>query len=200
MNIRDFCKNLSEVYQEMSKAFSSTQNLNNLQCPSDCGRCCQNPQIEASILEMLPMALYLHDHNLTDSYLEKIDHSMQTNQFCIGIKDNRCHLYQNRPSICRMFGVSGFSDKHQKIQASVCKRLKELFPEESHKVINSPENHHLEIMSHWSSRLLTLDPNLLNHNMHINLALAKAIEKVELHLRYETEQNVRQVKELAIKC
>lgn len=191
MNIREFCKNLSEIYQEMSQAFSIAQSSNKLQCPSDCGRCCQNPLIEASVLEMLPMALYLHDNNLIDTYLEKIAESMQTNKLCVGIKENRCHLYQNRPSICRMFGVSAFIDKHQKVQASICKRLKELFPEDSHKVINAPENHNLEIMTHWLSRLLTLDPQLLNQPMNINLALRKAIEKVELHLLYEDQGNVR---------
>ena len=175
----------------MSSAFTSAQTQNNLQCPSDCGRCCQNPSIEASVFEMLPMALYLHDNNLTDTYLEKIDQAMNTNQYCIGILNNRCQLHQFRPTICRMFGVSGHLDKNRKIQASICKVLKEVNPQDSHKVILDPENHNLPIMTHWSSKLLTLEPELLSDKMHINLALRKAIHKVELYISYAEQEGVR---------
>lgn len=187
MDIREFCENLLKLYEEMSLEFSQAQTRNNLHCPSDCGRCCQNPSIEASVLEMLPMALYLHDNNLTDQYLELIDQSMQTNQFCIGIKNNRCHLYQTRPSICRMFGVSAHLDKTRKAQASICKTLKEIQPEEARKVIAAPLEHNLPVMTHWASKLLTLDPGLENPKMHINLALRKAIEKVDMYLYYTTQ-------------
>ena len=184
MDIREFCENLLKLYEEMSQEFSLAQSGNNLQCPSDCGRCCQNPSIEASVLEMLPMALYFHDNNLTDYYLDLIEHSMQTNQFCIGIKNNRCHLYQTRPSICRMFGVSAYLDKNRKAQASICKTLKEINPQDSLKVAAAPLEHNLPVMPHWSAKLLTLDPGLEYPKMHINLALKKAIEKVELLLTY----------------
>lgn len=187
MDIREFCENLLKVYEEMSREFSLAQSGNNLQCPSDCGRCCKNPSIEASVLEMLPMALYFHDNNLTDHYLQEIEQSMQTNQFCIGIKNNRCHLYQTRPSICRMFGVSAYLDKNRNAQASICKTLKEIYPEDARKVLDNPLEHQLPVMTHWSSKLLTLEPGLESPKMHINLALKKAIEKVELYLSY-TEQ------------
>lgn len=191
MNIREFCENLLKNYEEMSLAFSSAQTKNNLQCPSDCGRCCQNPSIEASVLEMLPMALYLHDNNLTDAYLEKIDQAMNTTQYCIGLLNNRCHLHPFRPTICRMFGVSGHLDKNRKLQASICKVLKEVNPQDSQKVIADPENHNLPVMTHWSSKLLTLEPELLSNKMHINLALKHAIQKVELYLLYAEQGNVR---------
>lgn len=191
MNIREFCENLLKNYEEMSLAFSGAQLKNNLQCPNDCGKCCENPSIEASVLEMLPMALYLHDNNLIDAYLEKIDQAMNTNQYCIGLQNNRCHLHPYRPTICRMFGVSGHLDKNRKLQASICKVLKETHPEDSHKVMTHPENHNLPVMTHWASKLLTLEPELLTKQMHINLALKKAIEKVAMCLAYSSEQDVR---------
>lgn len=175
----------------MSLAFSSAQTKNNLQCPSSCGRCCENPSIEASVLEMLPMALYLHDNNLTDTYLEKIDQAMNTTQYCVGFQNNRCHFYKFRPIICRMFGVSGQIDKNKELRASICKILKEHYPQDSHKVILDPENYDLPVMTHWASKLLTLEPELLSNRMHINLALQKAIHKVELHLSYAEQKDVR---------
>lgn len=191
MNIREFCGNLLKEYEEMSSAFSIAQTKNNLQCPSNCGRCCENPSIEASVLEMLPMALYLHDNNLVDTYLEKIDQAMTTTQYCIGLQNNRCHLHQYRPTICRMFGVSGHLDKNRNLKASICKVLKEHNPEDSHKIISNPENHNLPIMTHWSSKLLTLEPELLSKQIHINLALRQAIQKVELYLQYSEQEDVR---------
>lgn len=191
MNIRVFCDDLLKIYQEMSASFSAAQKQYNLQCPSDCGKCCHNPEIEATVLEMLPLALYIHDQELVDTYLDKIELSMKTNQLCVGIELNRCALYPYRPSLCRMFAVNGQQDKYQKTRASICKVLKEIYPQDALEIINFPENHNLPSVQFWSNQLLTLDPELLSRPMKINHALKIAIEKVEMHLIYESSQNVR---------
>ena len=109
MNIREFVFNLQKVYEEMSETFSDYQKSTGLSCLNSCGRCCLNPDVEASVLEMLPLALKIHDEGKTEEWFQKLENSTQ--EHCLLLVSTGetgqgyCSSYQERPSICRMFGV-----------------------------------------------------------------------------------------------
>lgn len=183
MNIREFAFNLEKVYAEMSDTFSAYQNGTGLKCPPGCGRCCTNPEIEASVLEMIPFALKIYDQGQLEEWLEKIDE--RKNPQCILLEENaatgkaQCISYHERPSLCRMFGVAGTFNKHNEVTHAICKHLKEL---------NStiPEvNESTPLIPQWSAKLSALDPELIKIKLPINLAIKGALEKIAFYTQYQ---------------
>ena len=94
-----------------------------------------------------------------------------------------CGRYQERPGLCRMFGVSGFRDKNHQVHISICKFIKDQY-ETTHipEKINQNEIH---IMTNWSSKISTLDHGLDHKKLPINLALLGALEKVAFYMQYQ---------------
>lgn len=188
MNIREFSQNLLKIYQEMSESFSHFQSSAGWNCMSGCGRCCQRPEIDASPLEMLPMALQIYDEGKLEEWLERLEN----------LSDNRCPLfvpgpqegqgkcgrYKERPGVCRMFGVAGYLNKNQEVTLSICKYIREEYKIESIPVGLDEEK--TPITSHWSYRLATLDQGLIKDLMPIPQALKIALEKIAFYAQYQS--------------
>ncbi|PIP88604.1 MAG: Fe-S oxidoreductase [Bdellovibrionales bacterium CG12_big_fil_rev_8_21_14_0_65_38_15] len=178
---------IRQEYVEMAQVFSEYQQATGLHCPKSCARCCSNPDIEATPLEMLPMVMDLLDSNkLTSEFIEAIDqsplcfaYSMDQNNPLMG----QCLQYKNRPSICRMFGVAGYKLKDGSPSVSVCKTLKENYPEEYLKLKNEANN--APLMVKWSTKIRVLDPDLGFKYYQINQAFKLMAQKVMLLNEYE---------------
>jgi Fe-S-cluster containining protein len=177
MNIREFAFNLQKVYAEMSDTFSSYQSGTGLVCPPGCGKCCLNPEIEASVLEMIPFALKVYDEGKLEEWLEKLE--SRTDPVCILLELSKCSSYEERPSLCRMFGVAGVLNKRQEVTLSICKYLKEL-----NKNLPAPTEQ-TPLLPHWSSKLSALDPELISKKLPINLAIKGALEKIAFYTQYQ---------------
>jgi Fe-S-cluster containining protein len=183
MNIRKFALNLEKVYGEMAQTFSAYQSGTGLACPPGCGRCCTNPEIEASVLEMIPVALKIHDQGKLEEWLQKLEE--KNDPICMifeatGIPGNgRCSFYQERPSVCRMFGVAGTYDKHHQVTHTICKFIKELN-------LNIPQaTEQTPLIPLWSTKLTAIDPDLIKNKLPINLALRGALEKIAFYSQYQ---------------
>lgn len=187
MNIREFSYNLQKLYSEMSDRFSLYQQEKGWLCLSGCGRCCLNPEIEASPYEMLPMALAIYDEGTIEEWMEKIQTSEQVTclAYVPGDKngEGRCGRYLQRPSVCRMFGVSGYKDKNAQLQLSICKYIKESYQLQS-STYNS-DTSQAPLLVEWSYKLANLDQKLIQDKMPINQALLQALQKVALYAEYQ---------------
>jgi Fe-S-cluster containining protein len=183
MNIREFAFNLEKVYAEMANTFSAYQSGTGLNCPPGCGRCCTNPEIEASVLEMIPFALKIYDQGQLDEWLQKIEE--RENPQCILLETDeltgktKCTSYLERPSVCRMFGVAGTYNKHNEVTHAICKLLKELNADLPVPSASTP------LIPHWSSKLSGLDPELSKNKLPINHAIKGALEKIAFYTQYQ---------------
>lgn len=184
MNIREFSHNLQKLYQEMSDTFTTYQSGTGWNCLAGCGRCCLNPDIEATMFEMIPMALSIYDEGTLEEWMEKLQTTTQSH--CLIYQDGNsgsCGSYQNRPSVCRMFGVAGYKNKESKVSLSVCKYIRD-----EYKLDTLPDNLDpatTPMMIEWSYKLANLDPRLIQNKMPINQALLFALEKVALYAQYQ---------------
>lgn len=190
MNIREFSQDLLKLYEEMAVEFSSFQNNTGLNCLPGCGRCCLNPEVEASVLEMIPFALKIHDENKLEYWLEKLEHSdLSTCLLYVAQSPDRekglCGFYNERPSVCRMFGVSGYYNKYQKLNLSVCKYIKNEQAELFEKLNAEVDETKTPILIKWSYRLAQLNPELIQDKMPVSQAIKKALEKVALYAQYQ---------------
>jgi Fe-S-cluster containining protein len=189
MSIRDFSQNLQILYKEMSGTFSAYQASTGLHCLPDCGRCCLNPDIEASVLEMIPFALKAFDEDKIDYWLNELKTTEQ--QSCVvfmGDKSSglgKCGSYETRPSICRMFGVSGYFNKQHKATLSVCKFIKEQSPDLVTSIEKKTNLENTPMLVYWSQKLADLNPQLIQERMPINQAMERALEKIALYAQYQ---------------
>ncbi len=185
--LRELSAQIDQEYLEMTDTFSRYQASTKMGCPPGCGKCCHNPEIEATPLEMLPLALSLLDQGvLTDQFLEMIDQD----EVCFSYlasghdpKQGQCKHYQKRPSVCRMFAVAGFRDKKHETQLSTCSLLKSNYPEQYQEALRLKDS--APLIGKWSTRVNTLDPALGAKYYRLNHAFKIIAQKLLLLCAYE---------------
>lgn len=177
----------------MGKRFSDYQKASGLNCLKGCGKCCTFSEVEASAFEMIPLALKLYDENKLEEWLNKLENSQQ--QSCMMYRptspdgaSGTCASYDERPSVCRMFGVAGFYNKHKDVTLSVCKLIREKYPELTKMRESEASEEKTPMLMSWSYRLANLDPRLTQDRMPINQAIKAALEKVSLYALYQEGQ------------
>ena len=132
--LRELSSQVMDVYQSLSQEFSAYQSSQSLNCVEKCGACCNNPDIEVSPLEMLPLALHLFDTGRAEQAFDELDSysgfaCKQYQRLSLDGKEGYCGIYEYRPGICRMFGAAGYKTKSGEATLSVCKPIKQAVPE-----------------------------------------------------------------------
>ena len=148
-----------------------------------------NPDIESTPLEMIPMALAIYDEGKLDEWIEKIKSARSSH--CLAFVHDldegkgKCGRYQERPSLCRMFGVAGYLNKNEEVVLSICRVIKDHFGEEA--IPRNLQEDSTPVMAKWTMLLASLDPRLIQERLPINEALLRALEKVALYMSFEEE-------------
>lgn len=181
---------VERVFRQLEKDVASFQHATGLKCASQCGLCCKKPDINATVIEFLPLAYHLFKLNKAE---EKLFHLLENpeNQICQNLSPfllkqsgGFCGAYAYRGLICRLFGFSAMLDKNGAPQLVTCKIIKEGFPEE----VNNA-NHHISlgkktpVMRNYYFQLTSIDPYLGNM-LPINKAMAEALKVVLAYYAY----------------
>ena len=167
-----------------------------LKCKTGCGHCCENPNIETTVLEMIPVALDLLRRNESREVLNRLTDSQPSGVCTFYRRDpfkkdhGRCSIYPFRPLICRLFGFSATMDKHQQNIFMTCQVIKDLYPEEYEKVSAAVKADRLPIarLRDFSMKVFSIDPVLGNKRLPINDALRIALEKIGLFLDLKSQK------------
>lgn len=175
---RKLAKDIEDLYKESSFAFQSFQKESGLLCLSGCGGCCIHPNIEATMLEMLPLALKIIDNGSENDLYEKLN---EDHTICLFYQKTNsdgsqgyCKVYHERPSVCRSFGASARKKKDGTKEWLVCKVIKE-----HHQ--NILPHHMLEsapVIGTFALKIRGLDHNLSKEIYPINMALKLMLEKL----------------------
>jgi uncharacterized protein len=179
------------IFQALDKEIDKFKASTGLKCLEGCGACCKKPDIEASILEFLPLAVHLYKEGKSEEILDLIEKD-NAPDICVlfspviaGSSAGFCSQYKHRGLICRLFGYSASKDKNGALLLATCKRIKEAMPEIFLKASNDIRNGvSVPIITNYYSRLQAIDLNLSGKMMPINQAMRLAIESVELYFYY----------------
>lgn len=197
--LRELSRRVEAVYSEIADTFSNFQQRQGLQCRTGCGECCLAPTIEATVLEMLPLALHLFDLGKAEQTLEQLG-ELTAPQGCFFYqklsfdgKQGQCSVYQQRPSICRMFGVGGYRDKTGQTSLSVCKTIKTDNPVKYQQGLIMLQSSPPPLMMQSKEQVNELDYQLGNRHYPINTALQLALEQVLFKASYSFEQSDQQI-------
>ncbi|WP_422008044.1 YkgJ family cysteine cluster protein [Roseivirga pacifica] len=181
---------VEKVFAVLDSEIKIFQNRSQIQCLTGCGKCCFNPDIEASPLEFLPLAFDLFlTKRIEDSYFEL---TQNTGSHCslfrpkaLSLDKGTCSQYNYRGLICRLFGYAAMRDKMGNPKFITCRAIKLSQPEKVTAVdaaITKGENP--PFMSDYYFRLRSIDPELGTQRLPINDAIKKALEYVMAYYAY----------------
>jgi len=187
--LRVLAEQLGVVYQQLGESYSLYQQQRQLFCRSGCGECCLHPGIEASVLEMLPLAISLYDQGLAEQTLEQLQQHENVGCFfyqshSADRKQGQCSVYQHRPAICRLFGAAGYTGREGQTELSVCKVIKVDHPQAYQDTLIALESDPPPMIRNGKERVRQLDYELGGRNLPINDAAIQALEKVLFEAYY----------------
>ena len=175
------------IYQEVDRKILRFQDATGLKCPPGCGSCCVSQEVEATVLEVLPLAIESFSAQQEDLLYAKIEEQERKgDRVCILYQpdlrtpgNGRCAYYESRPLLCRLFGFAARKSKEGNLELCTCKRLRAAFPEalqkEGDKVLSKFS---LPVSQEISMRIAVLNPGMGFRRLPLNLAIRSAIEKV----------------------
>jgi Fe-S-cluster containining protein len=186
---KNLAAEISIEYKKVSAEFSHFQNSNKLSCIEGCGKCCMK-NVSCTPIELLPMAYDLLERGKAESVIEKAINYKGENCFLFAVSNQStgmgtCTEYNNRPLVCRSFGVAARKGKNDLVQYSVCRPLKENKTEQYAELLNKKfSDISIPFIEILSSRLAALDPAFFEEELPINQSLAIVLEKVLMHAYY----------------
>ena len=182
------------LFAEASRLTRAFQVKTRLTCPEGCGSCCASPFIETTELELLPLADELIRKGKAETCYDKAEAREFRGQ-CIFYnpagKGGCCEAYHLRPLICRLFAYSGNRDKYGRIRLVTCKIIKEADPVLAEKALADVASGKIipPVMSGYIMQASSLDPELSHESLPINTAFKKAVERLGLSKKLNSQKD-----------
>jgi Fe-S-cluster containining protein len=169
-------------YRRMDGETTAQSARSGLGCRDGCGACCASPKVEASVLEMMPMAGSLLERGRAEAVLGVLE-GLETD-VCVfyrpsgGACGGGCSEYPWRPTLCRMFGYAARVDKRGVRELAPCFVHRRDFPVEV-ELARAREVEMGEAMTFMEAgeQVRQVDPASGSPLLPINEALARAIER-----------------------
>ena len=191
MGIQKNVKAVKGLFHQLDKEIDQFKTRSGLNCLAGCGSCCHKPDIEATILEFLPLAIDLYQKGQVDEVLDLINSNEDGrcvifSPFLVGGTTGFCSNYSQRGLICRLFGFSATRDKNGIRNIATCKKIKEAMPELFQKANTGIQNgDKIPGITNYYSKLQAIDLNIGGKMYPINQAIKWAIETVALYFYYK---------------
>jgi Fe-S-cluster containining protein len=185
-------KEIESVFAELDAQIANFQGWSGLHCKQGCGKCCFKPDIEATILEFLPLALSLYRRGQAEEWRERLVNG--SSDICEILNPTQagaglCTEYGHRGLICRLFGYSARTNKHNQKELVTCQVIKaEQTEGYTSTVTRITSGGQVPVMNDFYMRLHSIDADLTRNFFPINTAIRKAIEVVLHHFAYRTDE------------
>ncbi len=187
---RQAIRQVLNIYRDVDKETLRFARLTHISCPPLCGLCCQSPKVEASVLEMLPLAVKLWSERKGMIYLENIEKGYLKKRCFFFTPDpqrilqGRCGIYQWRPLICRLFGFSVNKNKYGLYAYSGCRTINQALAEERPDLKKLTQSKiRFTTMADFTMRLSGISTSSYDIKpLAINTAIKFALEKVGFEL------------------
>jgi Fe-S-cluster containining protein len=179
---------VKKVYAKLDAEIHQMQADSGLHCLAGCGECCKKPDIEATPLEFLPLALQFYDEGRAETALTELHAREEVRCYVfrphITNFGGMCNEYPNRGLICRLFGFTARRNKEGQRELVTCKLIKENQAREFEALsAEMRAGKKVPVMSDYYSRISSIDPSLTTF-YPINQAMIKALEVVLAYYAY----------------
>lgn len=184
---------VKKILQRASRETSRFQMASGLYCLSDCSECCLKHDIEATVLEFLPLAYHLYTKGEAEYWMNEIE-GKSNNGNCVfytqgGFSQKSiggCRFYSHRALICRLFGFSAQLDRMGGLRLVTCRRMnRENQVEIGHvRELVHHQSIPVPVYEHYMLSLHSIDVTLANKYYPINEAIFRALDYISLHFHY----------------
>ena len=183
----DLPRNVLAAYAVLDDEALRFQSLTRLSCPTGCGACCRSQTVEATVLEVLPLAQEIFRRGEEDHIADAIEAKEKEGRFdCVLYQaDNdtgtqgRCRYYPFRALVCRLFGFAARRRKTGEFEFSTCRRIRESSPHEIRRAETAIANEILPpVFQDAFFRIAVLDPAKGFRRLPINTALKEALSEM----------------------
>ncbi|NHN24219.1 YkgJ family cysteine cluster protein [Flavobacterium jejuense] len=196
MSIEKRVLQVEALFYKLELEITEFQSHTKLSCLTGCGKCCTNPEIDASPLEFLPWAFHIYLNGNAEKILRDLNNRATStcyiyNPLSLLDKNNgNCSEYKYRGLICRLFGFGANKDKYGQYRLATCKIIKEGQKENFEKSSEAINNGlSVPIFTDYYMNLSQIDFRLGNQIVPINKALQFAIEEVLQYYSYRPMPN-----------
>ncbi len=191
MNIST-AKKITRLFKKADFHVRKFNDMSGLACTAGCGACCTKADIEATVLEFIPLGYHLWRTGGALPWLERLEQA-GAEAPCVFYEPaagdsgrGRCGVYPWRGMICRMFGFSANPDKFGRPALITCRRIKETRPEDVRRINERlATGMPVPVMRHYYMQLANISPSLARERMPINEAMRIALEIVgfSIHMK-----------------
>ena len=196
MSIRRKVRSVEVIFKDLEQQIESFKKDTQLHCVAGCGFCCKKPDIEATVIEFLPLAFHYFMNNQAQEKLAQL--KANPTPVCILFQEGHqkdagfCTMYPHRGLICRLFGFSARKNKYGEPEFSTCKKIKETQPEKYIDAYLKVKNGvNVPFMGQYYLRMLKVDFKEAQNFYPVNIAIQKAIELVLAYYSYRKFVPVR---------
>lgn len=181
---------VEEVFRLLDLEIAEFQGWAKLSCKAGCGKCCEKPDLEATVLEFLPFAYRMFLAGEAYHWLDRLN-AHQRN-ICViydeSIFVGGCQQYLHRGLICRLFGFSARLNKHGQREIVTCQIIKTEQMEAYASALEQVRaGRQVPVLSHYYMRLHAIDPDLSRYFFPVNDAIRRAIELVLHYFSYRDD-------------
>lgn len=182
----DLTSEVIRIYQEIDQKTAWLQAAG-LRCPPGCGTCCESPEVEATVLEALPLAEEIYRRKVEGRVLIAIaEREDQGDLRCVLCRPDllspgkgRCSYYEFRSLACRLFGFAARRNKYGHLEFCACRVIKERNPQAVRRVeIKICEGLDVPVYQESFMRIASMDPGMGFPRLPINRALKEALERL----------------------
>ncbi|MFH2204866.1 MAG: YkgJ family cysteine cluster protein [Elusimicrobiota bacterium] len=182
-------RDLLALFFKISRRTRAFQKKTGLSCRVRCGACCESPHIEATVLEMLPLAEVLIRNGEAEALCSRVE-ALGDDGRCVFFlpspsdqEPGCCRAYPLRPLICRLFAFAGNRDKRGHVRLVTCRVIRKAQPVLAEKALSDVASGRImpPILADWVMRASSIDPELSRESLPINIALRNAIERSWLY-------------------
>ncbi|MBU1055079.1 MAG: YkgJ family cysteine cluster protein [Proteobacteria bacterium] len=175
------------TYRSIDRNIKRIQRATSLSCPKGCGLCCKTQKIEATILEMLPLAEAIFENKEEETILLRSENLIEENDFSCALfsqdanipVNGHCTYYYFRPLLCRLFGFAARKNRYGDLEFCTCRHIKESYPENVRRVgIGISAGMNIPVYQESFMRIAALNPGIGFKRLPINIAIKEALEYI----------------------
>jgi len=198
---------IEEIYLQIDRQTTYFSAATGIRCRDGCGICCRSEKVEASVLEMLPLARALFRSGQINDWAQLI-FDEDPGRLCRLFRPDpqtadlgRCRFYPFRPLLCRLFGFAAGVDKRGRPVYSACRVVTTIDPETSSQAAFAvSEGLPVPLFSEFHLRAAMVQPELGNPPVPINQALQQAVQCYGLALEMARASSAESVRPSADSC
>jgi len=196
MSIERRVQLVESLFYQLEQESAQFEQSSGISCVSGCGKCCTNPNVEASPLEFLPWAFHLFLNGEAEKTLIILKETH--NSTCLIYKplsiidQGRCSNYKYRGLICRLFGFAANTDKYGNLRLATCKIIKEGQANNYNSAAEAiTKGLYVPVFTEYYMQLNQIDFHLGNIILPINKALKMALEEVLQYYAYRPSPDLK---------